>query len=753
MEFYEIRPFESDHILSEPLRILKSAVVRNPQSIGLLATYEGEGYLNGYEALVFNIEVGVPSRSPFGVLAQEKIAICLGDQAGKFQAFALRKDFPSLPHLNLTYTDRPKHICVFDVPQMDRVYNETYTAFLLRVKRWLDRAAAGELHLPEQAMEPFVLESLGYVVINAEAEKKIIEGASAFDICVSRYVARSRDTSEYIEVRPLKPDIEESPFVVLPIKGKPSGDQCINRLPRDYLELAELLKEKLDIDLDREMFKFVSETYGKWNRKEHREKNLLDRKVILAICIPRLDLRGMPTGHEIRSFGLFVPVRELGKGLGCIREQKEGQKLIPVFMSELARKEDALKKIIPVPYSVVHPFSKDLGKSMAGIRGDICGIVISAIGLGALGSQVVLNLARQGFSGWRLVDHDILLPHNFARHGLSAGFSGRSKADAVAQEIRWISDEAAVKAYPRSFHNLRDARKEILNTSAIMDFSASYSLFMDLCCESKRPRALSAYLSDGGFTSVLISEDREKEIRLDDIDLQLKIQALTSPAIGTIYRAREGNQLVYSTSCNSQTAVMPQDLVSIHAGIITRQIKENLLESNSRVYVNVVSQEGFSVKVDQFSPCGVIVKDANPWQLRISRLVVDAMNGYRNLKLPNETGGVLIGWISNHKKIIYVGKALPAPADSVERPYYFIRGKKGLYAEVQGIAKKSNNDLRYVGEWHSHPIGKSVGQSADDLRSMAKLSMLMAQEGLPGVMLILADKNELGCYIESGWEK
>ncbi|MGA2518738.1 MAG: hypothetical protein ABSG44_19615 [Thermodesulfobacteriota bacterium] len=389
MDFYETKPFESGHVLSEPLKIMKSALLQNPQALGGLMEYECEGYLNGNEAIVISMQVGVPSRSPFGVLEQEKVAICLlVNNPQKLQTFSLRKNFPPLPHLNFSYKDTPRSLCLFDVPQMDRVYNETYVEFLFRVKKWLDRAAAGELHLAEQAMEPFVLESTGYMVISAEAEKKIIEGAPAFDILVSKYVPADESNVDYIEIFPSKGNVKESPLLVLPIKGKPSGDRCINHLPGNYLELADLLKGKLDIDLDKDILKFISDTYRKWGLKEYRNKKILDQWVVLAICIPRLNLRGTQTGHEIRSFGLFVPLHRLGKALGCIVEQpnKKKKESTFIFKDRLARKEDDLKKIRPVPFAVVQPFSIDLAKSMAGLTIDISDVRMSAIGLGALGS-------------------------------------------------------------------------------------------------------------------------------------------------------------------------------------------------------------------------------------------------------------------------------------------------------------------------------------------------------------------------------
>ena len=75
----------------------------------------------------------------------------------------------------------------------------------------------------------------------------------------------------------------------------------------------------------------------------------------------------------------------------------------------------------------------------------------------------------------------------------------------------------------------------------------------------------------------------------------------------------------------------------------------------------------------------MIIRDYNGWQFRINPDVMEEMNKLRLKEVPIETGGVLLGWINSFEKIIYVGMAVPAPPDSVERPYYFQRGKKGLF--------------------------------------------------------------------------
>ena len=160
-------------------------------------------------------------------------------------------------------------------------------------------------------------------------------------------------------------------------------------------------------------------------------------------------------------------------------------------------------------------------------------------------------------------------------------------------------------------------------------------------------RTFSAYYCGRGHTSVLICEDLEREIRLDDIDLQLKAKGLESRLVKTIYKIGDDDQLVYSTSCNNTTTVIAQDLVAIHAGVLSRQIKKAVQQNDAQAFVNLIEEDGFGVQVEGFIPSKVIVQDSSGWQFRVSSDALDEMIRCRNDKLPNETGGVLIGWINS----------------------------------------------------------------------------------------------------------
>ena len=106
---------------------------------------------------------------------------------------------------------------------------------------------------------------------------------------------------------------------------------------------------------------------------------------------------------------------------------------------------------------------------------------IVAVGAGALGSQIILNLARQGFGKWTIIDDDHLLPHNLVRHALSVQHEGLNKASALAYEIcELLHDEQAARA--GTFDILRPpGHDDGFNTAircadVILDFSASHAV-------------------------------------------------------------------------------------------------------------------------------------------------------------------------------------------------------------------------------------------------------------------------------------
>ncbi len=85
----------------------------------------------------------------------------------------------------------------------------------------------------------------------------------------------------------------------------------------------------------------------------------------------------------------------------------------------------------------------------------------------------------------------------------------------------------------------------------------------------------------------------------------------------------------------------------------------------------------------------------------------------RSAALPDETGGSLMGMIDFERRRIDVVGALAPPADSVGTTGSFTRGVSKLKVDIEAAASRAGNQIRYIGEWHSHPEGISFGAKQD----------------------------------------
>ena len=69
---------------------------------------------------------------------------------------------------------------------------------------------------------------------------------------------------------------------------------------------------------------------------------------------------------------------------------------------------------------------------------------VGIVGLGSAGSKIALSLARSGVRKFVLVDHDVFLPENICRHELNWEDVGQHKVDAVAHQLKLITQDVEV---------------------------------------------------------------------------------------------------------------------------------------------------------------------------------------------------------------------------------------------------------------------------------------------------------------------
>ena len=235
---------------------------------------------------------------------------------------------------------------------------------------------------------------------------------------------------------------------------------------------------------------------------------------------------------------------------------------------------------------------------------------------------------------------------------------------------------------------------------------------------------------------VLLAEGADRAVTLRDLEAQYHRLVQTEPALADHLRAGPG--LRYSGSCRALTNRIPATSAALLSALGARGLVEALKSDDAAVRIwKVNAQGGVEVIERRGAPTHRVA--LGEWTIAYDDDLLAELARLRDLRLPRETGGVLLGIADMSRKSIHVAHALPEPEDSRGSPDGFERGVVGLKAAVNGAVETSLHQLSYVGEWHSHPRRSSPLPSDIDLAQMIWLGNELEHEGLPGLMAIAAD--------------
>ena len=81
------------------------------------------------------------------------------------------------------------------------------------------------------------------------------------------------------------------------------------------------------------------------------------------------------------------------------------------------------------------------------------------------------------------------------------------------------------------------------------------------------------------------------------------------------------------------------------------------------------------------------------WRIVFDAAVKRVMRTYRSRRLPNDTGGVLLGAFDLVRKSVFISDVLSSPDDSREWPTVYIRGSAGLRLAVQNAERLTQGGL------------------------------------------------------------
>jgi hypothetical protein len=681
------------------------------------------------EAVIFSVNVERPQKLSYDIRRKEWLAAIFWTSDNQVpEVLSLRRDFPKVPHLNLREKEFPRSLCLYDQPYDQVRLTWTPANFLDRVRFWLARTAVGTLHGDDQPLEPYISGSGAYLVVPSDFNANM-QCPLLMDVFIC---GQNNETPTFRAIWQNPQEGRSPDHIAAAFSCLPQTHGVMRHQPPNLWELHQLCRDA-GLNLVEELIKVVQE----WHIQKPAPK-VLETKLIIIIALPKTRSTGGPIETvETRAFLTGKTVKEIGLKLGAIQEfeGKAGHILgVKVPPPEI---------IEGIPVSLLQMVNALSAEHAAAFNGNPRNKVQTvAIGMGTLGSQTFNNLVRAGFGQWTLIDDDLMLPHNCARHFLGDWAVGTNKAEAMAKTANAILDGKSIVApipgnFLRPGNHAEAISGAISEAKIIIDFSASIAVARDLASREMNARCICAYLFPKGDGLIVAAEDRERGVRLNWLEMLHYRAVLNETALSQSLQSQDVH-FRYGNSCRDVSSQLAQDDAAIWSGVASKAIKE-LEKQDIGVLCIYMSKADDGIEVFHPQVTKPLAISLYEWTIVLDHWLLTKLAMFRQERLPNETGGVLVGNFDTQRRICFLVDSLPSPPDSEEWPMSYIRGCEGLREKVRHIESLTLKQLGYVGEWHSHPDGCPTRPSADDYKAYSWLVGHMQTETLPGIMLIIGE--------------
>ena len=684
---------------------------------------------DGTEAVAIAISATVPQRPVNDIRQTEHILIVFRQDDGWYPTVeALREDFPCVPHTNLTEVGEPRSLCLYYEPWDEVKLNLTAPKLIARIMWWLEGTANGTLHGDDQPLEPLLFDPRLDLIIPGD----LLSGSASETEFLMCYATgwSLRLVRSPISPKRLGEKAQVGSCLALVVTCQPQQHSVIQATPRTMSDLHDFL-----VPAGTDLRQILRERLAGWIGEAGEFHSADGVTLVLVVRLPKTRVEGGEVeSEELRAFAFYNSISEIAKVVGGHPDD-----------TNTGGRESIGGEIYVQPLNPRPGFSRSLAARVNGEKRENPTPVI-AVGAGALGSQVVVNLVRGGFGQWTLVDNDLLLPHNLGRHALGGWALGAPKAPALAGTLNSIVEDPPIASGVISNvlgNEDSDNQRAVdwKSSSIILDMSASIAVARHLCHDVRgSARRFSLFLNPSGTALTLLAEDSRRTVPLDVLEMQHYRALIWGPNLGDLLSSSP--TIRSGVGCRDVSTQIPQDLVSLFSGIGSRAVRRASETDKAQIATWIVDDSNYSVSNLTIEVSDVRRKKKGGWRIFWDAELERKLKEYRNAKLPKETGGVLIGSYDMARRIIYVFDATEAPPDSQECPHGFLRGSAGLQEAVESIRKATSGRLDYIGEWHSHPTPNTEPSSRD--RNVIKwVKDTLDVEGQVGVVGIVGSAKRL----------
>ncbi|MCR4470398.1 ThiF family adenylyltransferase [Burkholderia sp. SCN-KJ] len=689
----------------------------------------------------------VPSRNPVGINPRERLLLIYRPGEGiPYDVRALRADFPRTLHQNHVGIDEPRSLCLYFEPwnTVERAW--TPERHLARITWWLRETSLGTLHRNDQPLERMYFVTPWQLVLPPDFHARSLSSGEV----LSLHAVESGAGSAEVFVGQFAPrqsvgQAGKTVADVLPIAIAPIVHHAISDYPHTLGEFEDQLVER------------GSSLIGELNRmievgtpSEGLELKPGGLGTVIVVRMPVVAAADVePARVDLQGFLVKASIAQLGIACGVLIDGKDGRayidsmaRLAPVVDGAEVVK-DGWRAFAVEPLDVRIAPTKADARAISGVKNEGAEFDGLIAGVGALGSAMADMWSRAGWGKWTVVDDDVLKAHNVARHQARYDQVGRSKAIAVAELMQrnFFPGVDVTTGIHAKVADAAPAVKEAIKSAALLvDATTSFNAPRDLSSSDEVPRSASTFLTPSGFGSVLLLEDDQRSVRLSSLEPQY-YRAVLESDWGAQHLAGHYGQLWVGGGCRDISAVISAELINLHAATLARQLRLSAGFPEARMSVWTLDDSTSSLLATDIPVARPLFGESGGWRVVWDDELLAKLRTMRGRRLPNETGGVLLGYWDLPLNTCFLVDALPAPLDSVEERTGFIRGTAGLQEALDECRRRTARIVDYVGEWHSHPDFVSSRPSTEDYALLDHMATVMANDGLPSVMLIVGDSD------------
>ena len=686
----------------------------------------------------------VPLGNNVGIRNRERLAITYDpSEKNPWKIRPLRKDFPVTLHQNVVPEGEPTSLCLYFEPWSAVERTWTPQRFLERILWWLKEVAQETIHKADQPLEPLYFDSPIKLVLPVDFEEKIKNNSLAMYLTSVNTPSKDKVIlrGDFGNVA-LRKNSNIPSFECIVIAPPPVLHARVNRFPKTLGKLHEDLLAR-----GSELFNCLVNEF----RRGVSSSGILPRTgdvktlIIISTEIKRAeDLRPEKTqtiGFEV----LDTSYAMLGEAFGIlIKDPKSGgQKFyIKTLIGGTAPLEEKWKELKILPIEIIPSITRQDARKFSGVqdeRADFKGILA---GLGALGSTLADIWTKEGFGEWTFIDDDYIRPHNVTRHLCRDIQVGQAKVDAVDCLVsanynpgHVVNKKIIAQANDYSNAAILAALSE---SDLFIDATTTLEVPRDLSLRDSCPRAASIFLTPSGTGSVLLLEDKERNIRLDSLEAQY-YKAIIENEWGQNHLSGHKGDIWIGAGCRDISLVMPQELILLHAATLARRVRLKVADSDAHIDIWEMDDDSGELKNYSIPVLPTAYRQIRDWTIKWNTGFCRKIKTFRQKQLPNETGGIIVGYIDHKQKSINIVDAMKAPKDSKASASSFERGVEGLLVKLDEIKRRTANLVDYIGEWHSHPRRSSTSPSSLDIALLAYLAAELAKEGNPGLMATVGD--------------